>query len=90
MGHVETLCQQRQSILTQERKLRAELELRATYKADDLVRIEQEMAQEIVRLQQKVETLAASEKQFRLLFTHHPHPMWIFDLRCGRILAGNE
>jgi signal transduction histidine kinase/CheY-like chemotaxis protein len=25
-----------------------------------------------------------------LLFINHPHPMWIFDLRMGRILAANE
>src|SRR5579859_3514048 len=49
-----------------------------------------QMEEENVRLQQRVEALSVSERQFRLLFLNHPHPMWIFDLRTGRILAANE
>jgi two-component system, cell cycle sensor histidine kinase and response regulator CckA len=90
MGHVETLCQERQRVQHGEKELRAKLEQEARQRADDLTQIKQEMAQEIVRLQQQVETLSLSERQFRFLFTQHPHPMWIFDLRTGRILAGNE
>jgi PAS domain S-box-containing protein len=90
MGHVETLCQQRQRSEAEERGLRLRLEGEARQKADDLLKINHGMAQELVRLQQQVEALAASERQFRFLFTRHPHPMWIFDLRTGRILAGNE
>jgi PAS domain S-box-containing protein len=90
MGHVETLCQQRQRSQFEEQALRSKLELEARQKAEDLLKIRHEMAQEIVRLQRKVEALTTSERQFRFLFTQHPHPMWIFDLRSSRILAANE
>ena len=89
MGHTETLCRQRQQAQMEEERLRLKLDAEAREKAEGLVKIKQEMAQEIVRLQQQVELLGASERQYRLLFTHHPHPMWIFDLRTGRILAAN-
>ena len=90
MGHVETVCQQRQRIQLEEQQLRTKLDSEARQKADDLVKIRQELAQEIVRLQQQVEALTASERQYRLLFANHPHPMWMFDLRSGRVLAGND
>ena len=89
MGHTETICRQRQEAHMEEEKLRLKLDADAREKAEGLLKIKQEMAQEIVRLQQQVESLGASERQYRLLFTHHPHPMWIFDLRSGRILASN-
>jgi two-component system cell cycle sensor histidine kinase/response regulator CckA len=89
MGHTETLCRERQEAQIGEEKLRLKLDSEARERADGLVKIKQEMAQEIVRLQQQVELLGASERQYRLLFTHHPHPMWIFDLRSGRVLAAN-
>jgi PAS domain S-box-containing protein len=90
MGHVETLCQQRERTQQEERELRAKLELETRQKTDDLLKVRHEMAAELVRLQRRVESLTTSERQFRFLFAHHPHPMWIFDLRSGRILAGNE
>src|SRR5579883_1010049 len=89
MGHTETLCVQRQQARLEEEKLREKLDAEARERADDLLKIRQEMAQEIVRLQQQLETISVSERQYRLLFTQSPHPMWIFDLRSGRILAGN-
>lgn len=90
MGHIETLCQQRMRVQTEEQHLRLKLDLEARQKAEELVKIRQEMAQELVRLQQQVEALTVSERQYRLLFTQNPHPMWVFDLRSGRILAANE
>ena len=90
MGHTETVCQQRQQAQVDEENLRRRLDSEARERADDLLKVKHQMAQEIVRLQQHVESLAASERQFRFLFIQHPHPMWIFDLRTGRILTGNE
>lgn len=90
MGHTETVCRQRVQAQIEEENLRRKIDAEARERADHLGVIKQQMAQEIVRLQQQVEALALSERQFRLLFVQHPHPMWIFDLRTGRILAGNE
>ena len=89
MGHTETICREREQAQIEEERLRIKLDGEARERADGLVKIKQEMAQEIVRLQQQVEALGASERQYRLLFTHYPHPMWIFDLRTGRILTAN-
>lgn len=89
MGHTETVCLQRQQAQLDEQSLRLKLDAEAKERSEDLVKIKQEMAQEIVRLQQQLETLSVSERQHRLLFTQSPHVMWIFDLRTGRILAGN-
>ena len=36
------------------------------------------------------ETLRASEASFRLLFTNHPMPMWVYDLTDLRFLEVNE
>src|SRR6185369_13434458 len=90
MGHIETLCRQQQKAQVEEQNLRLRLESEAREKVDDLTNVRQEMTQEIVRLQQEVEALAGSERQYRFLFTLNPHPMWIFDLRTGRILIANE
>ena len=90
MGHTETVCRQRQQASLEEQNLRQKLDAEARERADNLLVLKQQMAHEIVRLQQQVEALSASERQFRLLFLQHPHPMWIFDLRTGRILAANE
>src|SRR5579862_5392356 len=89
MGHTETVCLQRQQAQLDEQKLRLKLDAEARERAEDLVKIKHEMAQEIVRLQEQVETLSVSERQYRLFFAQSPHPMWVFDLRTGRVLAGN-
>ena len=90
MGHVETLCQQRQRAQFGEQELKAKLESEARQKSDDLTKLKQGMALEIVRLQQQVEALTASERQYQFLFAQNPWPMWMFDLRSGRILTANE
>jgi len=90
MGHTETLCRERHKAQVDEEQLRLTLESEARERAESLLQLKGEMAQQIVRLQQQVESLAVSERQYRLLFTQHPHPMWMFDLRTGRILAANQ
>jgi hypothetical protein len=90
MGHTETICRERQQAQIGEAQLRSSLEDEARERAENLLQLKGEMAQEIVRLQEQVESLAVSERQYRLLFTQHPHAMWMFDLRTGRILAANQ
>jgi PAS domain S-box-containing protein len=89
MGHTETVCRQRQQTLVEQESLRVRLDSEARERAEGLMKIKTEMAQEIVRLQQQLQVALASERQYRLLFSQNPHPMWLFDLRSGRILAGN-
>ena len=89
MGHTETVCRQRQQALMDEQELRVKLDAEARERAEDLLTVKQQMAQEIVRLQEQLAVLSVSERQYRLLFTQNPHPMWVFDLRSGRVLAGN-
>jgi len=89
MGHTETVCRQREQIRLDQENLRTRLDSEARERVEELVQIKSEMAQEIVRLQEQLQISSAAERQYRLLFTQNPHPMWLFDLRSGRILAGN-
>src|SRR3954453_21365448 len=89
MGHTETLCRQRQQTQLDTENLRTRLDSEARERAEDLMNIKTEMAQEIVRLQQQLQAASTAERQYRLLFAQNPHPMWLFDLRSNRILAGN-
>lgn len=41
-------------------------------------------------LRESAEQLRVSEEQYRLLFTHNPHPMWVFDIETLRFLAIND
>lgn len=36
------------------------------------------------------ETLRQSEERYRFLFTHNPHPMWLFDVETRRIQEVND
>ena len=47
-------------------------------------------AAERARREAAEEDLRRSEKQYRLLFEGHPHPMWVFDLESMAILEVNE
>ncbi|HEV8492270.1 MAG TPA: PAS domain S-box protein, partial [Candidatus Angelobacter sp.] len=89
MGHTETVCRQRQQTLIDQENLRVKLDSEARERAEELTNIKTEMAQEIVRLQEQLQATSSAERQYRLLFGQNPHPMWLFDLRSGRILAGN-
>ncbi len=46
--------------------------------------------QDWTALHQAQEKLAASAQQYRLLFAHNPHPMWVFDMETLRFLAVND
>jgi PAS domain S-box-containing protein len=47
-------------------------------------------ARDITLLAQATEQLRTSERQYRLLFTSNPHPMWVHDVETLRFLAVNE
>lgn len=44
----------------------------------------------VVARQRAAERLRESEAQYRLLFNHNPHPMWVYDVETLRILAVNQ
>ncbi len=44
----------------------------------------------VIQRRRVAEQLRASEQQYRLLFAHNPHPMWVFDRETLRFLAVNE
>ena len=46
--------------------------------------------QEIAERQRTEAALRDSEASFRLLFTNHPHPLWVYDLQTLRFLEVNE
>jgi PAS domain S-box-containing protein len=46
--------------------------------------------QDITEMRLASEKLAASEAQYRLLFTHNPLPMWVCQLKTQRFLAVND
>jgi PAS domain S-box-containing protein len=48
------------------------------------------IARDITLLVQTTQQLRASEEQYRLLFTHNPHPMWVYDYHTLQFLAVNE
>ncbi len=48
------------------------------------------IAQDVTQLMETAEQLKASEQQYRLLFAHNPHPMWVYDKESLRFLAVND
>jgi PAS domain S-box-containing protein len=53
-------------------------------------RTERTLAESLREQQQIEETLRGSEHRYRMLFTHNPSPMWVFDLESLRFLAVNR
>src|SRR3954453_17769020 len=90
LGHIETLCSQRQQSDSEERRWRARWEAETREKTADLEAANQRLIKEIARREQSENLLKESEAQYRLLFSENPQPMWIFDLRSLCPLAVNE
>jgi len=53
-------------------------------------RLQNQLVLEAAKLEQANEALLQSEASFRLLFTNHPHPMWVYDLKTLRFLEVNN
>src|SRR6266566_3658500 len=87
LGHIETLCSQRQQSDSEEKRLRAKWESETREKTADLAAANQRLVLEIARREHSETALKESEAQYRLLFADNPQPMWIFDLRSLRPLA---
>jgi PAS domain S-box-containing protein len=90
LGHVETLCSQRQQSDSEEERLRTRLETETRTRTAELEAANQRLTKEIARREQCENALRESEGQYRLLFAENPQPMWIFDLCSLRMLAVNE
>jgi PAS domain S-box-containing protein len=90
MGHIETLCSEREQTQSHEQRLQSEWETRVRKETSDLVRTNEQLLQEIARRDASEKTLQESEAQYRFLFTENPQPMWILDLRTSRFLAVNK
>jgi PAS domain S-box-containing protein len=90
MGHLDTLCAERQRAEQQEQSLRNRWETKAKQDAEQLLQSNEELARALAQAHQKLESLSETEKQYRFLFTEHPQPMWISDLRTGQFLAVNQ
>jgi PAS domain S-box-containing protein len=89
-GHLETLWSRDSQTRDHQNKLQRQWLLQSEERSAVLARTNQEMADEISRLEQAAQALMDSEAQFRVLFTEHPQPMWIFDLRSMRFLTVNK
>jgi diguanylate cyclase (GGDEF)-like protein/PAS domain S-box-containing protein len=44
----------------------------------------------VIERHRTAERLRASEEQYRMLFDHNPHPMWVYDRQSLRVLAVNR
>ena len=87
MGHVETLCTERELTRRKEQKLKEQWELQAREEAAHLVRSNQELLQEIARREQVETQLHESVAQYRLLFTENPQQI---ELSSGGIDFGGD
>src|ERR1043166_1431742 len=90
LGHVETLCSQRQESNSEEDRLRRKWAAETKERTAELEAANERLVREIARREQCENALRESEAQYRLLFSENPQPMWIFDLCSLRILAVNE
>lgn len=90
MCHLETLLSQREQAHHDEQRLRQQAESELHGRTAELTRTNEELFNEVARLQASLEIAQQSEALFRLLFDQNPQPMWIFDLRSLKFLAVNR
>ncbi|MEO8360815.1 MAG: EAL domain-containing protein [Vicinamibacteria bacterium] len=57
---------------------------------ETLADLERKVAERTSELVASGERMQASEAQYRLLFEHNPHPMWVYDLQTLKFLAVNR
>jgi len=89
MGHLETLWSERQRVERQKQELQTTFEFKAKEQTTDLLQINSGLVQVVEHHELTIQALTQSEQQFRQLFEGNPQPMWVLDLRTGRILTVN-
>ena len=90
MCHLEALLSVRQECEREERGLQTQWESKFEAKTGALVQANQELLLQIARLKQAESDLRQSQADYCQLFEENPQPMWIFDRRSMRLLAGNQ
>jgi two-component system, cell cycle sensor histidine kinase and response regulator CckA len=90
MGHVETMISERERATSTETNLRNEWDTRFSERVSNLTRANEKLMEQIARHEEQQRELAFSEAYYRSLFAENPQPMWVFDLRTCRLLAGNN
>ncbi|MBC8096104.1 MAG: PAS domain S-box protein [Akkermansiaceae bacterium] len=90
MGHLETVCSEREQALRAEAKLRQEAETQWQHETRELTQTNHRLLEEVSRLELRAEALGQSATQYGFLFEENPQPMWIIDLANTRLLATNK
>src|ERR1041385_2936910 len=90
MGHMETLCSQRDQAVQDQESFRADWEVEGQEEISQLTETNQELLRQVACHEQREKALIESEGKFRLLFSENPMPLWIVDVGSGRLLAANH
>ncbi len=90
MGHLETVCSERELARQAEEKLRQEAEAQCQQETQDLALTNQRLLEEVSRLELREQALGQSATQYSFLFDENPQPMWILDLRTACFLLVNK
>lgn len=90
MGHLESLCSERQAGRSREQGLHGQLASQLRSETSALEQQNQELLAERALCEERLAALEASVGRYHSLFDDSPQAMWIFDLRTHRILAVNK
>lgn len=90
MGHLETLLAERQRTEREAQELERRIAVAVTERTAELSAAGEKMQQEIARRERQEKILRDSEMQYRALFTEHPQPMMIVDLRTLKFVSVNH
>ncbi|MGH7972785.1 MAG: PAS domain S-box protein, partial [Limisphaerales bacterium] len=90
MGHIETMLSERQRTEREAQELERRIAAAVTERTAELAAGTDKMQQDIARRERQEKILRDSEMQYRALFTEHPQPMMILDLRTLGFLAVNH
>ncbi|MFO1477306.1 MAG: ATP-binding protein [Verrucomicrobiota bacterium] len=90
MGHMETVCSERDRARTRQASLQRELETKMQEETSFLTKTNHELTREIARRKEAQAELENAQAQYRYLFAENPQPMWILDLRSARFLTVNR
>ncbi|HLP76236.1 MAG TPA: hypothetical protein VK327_04895, partial [Candidatus Paceibacterota bacterium] len=75
MGHMETVCSEREQALRAEKELRDKAEVRWKQETEDLQTTNLRLLDEVTRLQLREKALGESAAQYGFLFEENPQPM---------------